>query len=481
MRPTGPRLVEGAVTPMLLRMAAAMLVGFLAGAAFNLTDTWFIGRLGREPLAAMGYTLPVVMIVFGVVMAMGIGTTSLVARTLGRGDAEGARRVTLHALVLALLLVGCTTIIGLLALRPILAALGAEGVVQDLAADYLQVWFAGTVFFVMLVVGNAAIRGTGDMLLPSMIMVADLGLNIALDPLFIFGPGPFPAWGMPGAAFATVLSRAVALVASFYVLSRRRHMLAFGRRAWRGMLTTWRGIAHVALPVGLMHLLIPAFVALMTALISAHGNAVVAAWAAGARLEQVAAAPLMALGTALVPFAGQNWGAGRADRVSAALKVAMRVCIIWGLCCALVAAVAHAAIAAAFVEDAEVRLWLEIHLLIVPVAFGLRGLIHAAAGTLNAIGEPWHASALGVLGLVAIVLPLVLIGDALAGFPGLLGGLVVGTALHGALAILWARRRIANSPGGGAARSPASGSAEHQPGRDTGGHTMGPPDDGPMV
>jgi len=222
-RPISATLIVGPVGPVLLRMRLSMLIGFVAGAAYNVADTYFVSRLGTAQLAAMGYTFPIVMTVFGLVMGIGVGTSSVLARLIGSDDQSATRQLTLHALLLGLTLTVIIISIGWLLLPRILTILGADSVTRPLALSYLHIWLAGMVFLVIPLIGNNAIRATGDTLTPSLIMLIDMCINIMLDPAFIFGFGPIPAMGIRGAALATVIARAMALVASLIVLRKTKH------------------------------------------------------------------------------------------------------------------------------------------------------------------------------------------------------------------------------------------------------------------
>ncbi|UCD49086.1 MAG: MATE family efflux transporter [Phycisphaerales bacterium] len=435
-------LTVGPVGPLLLRMSLSMLIGFIAGAAYNVTDTYFVSRLGTAELAAMGFTFPIVMTTFGLVVGIGVGTSSVLSRLIGQADETGTRLLTLHALLLGLVVTVVFITAGWLALPKTLALLGADSETLPLALGYLRIWLAGMVFLVIPIIGKNAIRATGDTLTPSLILVADMGLNIVLDPIFIFGFGPVPAMGIRGAALATVLARAAALVASLIVLRRAKHLLVFERFAWRALLRSWGRILYIGLPAATTNLLMPIAGGLLTRMISAYGVTRVAAFSAGIRIEHCVVIPLFALGASLIPFLGQNWGAGRYDRVRQGLRIAFAACLSWGAVCALALASFSGILAPLFSRDDSVVRMLILYLSIVPVALAFRGISHSICSSLNAMGHSLHSTAATALRLFGLQLPLALLGSHLAGFPGLLVGVVCGEVLAAGVIFAWLRRLL---------------------------------------
>jgi len=432
------RLLDGSVGRSLLKMSASMIIGFFAGAAYNLTDAYFVARLGTEPLAAMGFTFPVVMIVHGLVMGIGIGAASVLSRTIGQGDPQRVRRLTMHSLYLGLALTALLIVVGYAFLRPIVTLLGADGEIASMTMAYLRIWLAGMLFTVVPMIGTNAIRATGDTLSPSLIMMADMLLNLGLDPLFIFGWGPIPAMGIEGAALATVLAHVVALFAALYILGRGKHMLTFRRPLLRGLGESWKQITYVGLPAAATNILTPIGAGIVTRIVSGYGAASVAAMTAGIRIEHCVVIPIIALGASMVPFVGQNWGAGKLDRVIAAQKIAYRWAAIWGVVCLLARADFAERIAPLLSKDNLVILQLSLYLVIMPPVMGLRGVVMASMGTLNAINRPLDATSNSIVRLFALQWPLAALGAKLAGFVGILFGILLAEFLSASIVAIWA-------------------------------------------
>ena len=454
MRRPAATLTEGPVGATLAKMAGAMLVGMFAVAAFNITDTYFVARLGTRQLAAMSFTFPVVMLVGGIAIGIGVGATAVISRIIGQGRTDQVRQLTTDALLLALAVVAGLVALGLLTIRPLFGLLGATAETMPFVEQYMRIWYVGTIFVVVPMVGNSAIRATGDMVWPSVIMVVDLGLNIVLDPPLIFGFGPVPAMGVSGAALATVLCRALSLPASLYVLGRRKGMLTLEPPSLRRLRASWKRILHVGLPAAATHMLMPVSAGVLVRIVSWSGTAAVAAFGAGSRIERLVVMPLMALGVSMVPFVGQNRGAGKFQRIRQAHKAAWRFSVSWGLACALLLALFSGAASRLFSSDPAVCRYLSLLLCVAPLAYGLKGLSHLAGAGMNAIGQPYHAWAAMALRLFVLSLPMAAAGALLGGFAGLIVAVTAAEIVAGLAATKWVLALYRRAAAGAAAVTP---------------------------
>ncbi|MCK5179038.1 MAG: polysaccharide biosynthesis C-terminal domain-containing protein, partial [Candidatus Omnitrophica bacterium] len=211
-------LTQGPVTKKLIALTIPMIFAMLSMVVFNLVDTFFVSRLGTKELAAMGFTFPVVMFIANIAMGFGVATSSLVSMAIGRGDDHQVRRLTTDSLIISFFVVLIFSILGFLSMDWMFRLLGADGETLPLVKQYMRIWYMGSVFVVIPMIGNSAIRACGDTFFPSLTMTISMVINAILDPLLIFGLWGFPRLELEGAAIATVIARAVALVFSFLIL-----------------------------------------------------------------------------------------------------------------------------------------------------------------------------------------------------------------------------------------------------------------------
>jgi len=443
-------LTQGGVIRHLARMGVPMIGGILAMSLFNLTDTWFVARLGKDAMAAMSFTFPVVMIVGSVAMGLGIGASSVISRAIGAKDYEHVPRLATHAMILTVLMVAVFATVGLLTMGPLFRAMGATDAILALVHKYMTVWYACVAVLIVPMVGNNCIRATGDTVTPSVIMIISAGLNVILDPLFIFGIGWFPRMELTGAAVATVISRLCGLVASLLFLHFRFRMIHFARLRFSELWDSWKRILEVALPNAAANMLNPVSRGILTRLVAAFGTASIAAFGAGSRIEMLALTIPIAFGMALVPFVGQNWGAGRFDRVRKARRIDMVFSTGWGIFTVLFFLLAGGPIARFFTKDPDIVAPLVLYLVIVCIGHAGQHICAHTTFMMNAAGKPISASVISVMRTFAFVIPCGWVGSMYGGYKGLLWGVAIGQLLSGAGAILWSRyvldlkRRIAS-------------------------------------
>ncbi len=434
------KLIEGGVGRTLVSLTVPMLLAVLTMVAFNLADTYFVGQLGELELAAMGFTIAVVMLIASLSQGIGVGASAVVARAIGEGDFKQVQRLATDSLVLALMIVGVIATLGLLTIDPLFKLLGAGPDVLPFVRDYMSIWYFSMMFVVVPMVGNAVIRATGDMKTPAAIMFVAVGFNIVLDPLLIFGWGPFPAMGIAGAAWATVLSRMVTFVAALYVLIRREKLLTFEIPTLADMFASWKKILFIAIPSAGTSMLVPISTGIITGLIARYGPAAVAAYGVGSRVELLALAVVMALSSTLTPFVAQNWGAGRMDRVEKAIRYGTQFAMIWGVAFFVIAVSLSGGIARAFNDSEAVQSVITQFLLIVPISYAGQGVLLVSTSSLNALNKPFNATALMALRLFVLYIPLAFIGMRLADINGIFIAAALANFGAGIAGWLWLRR-----------------------------------------
>ncbi len=171
------KLTEGPIVPTLIKLTLPMILGIVSMVAFNLIDTMFVGRLGDDELAAISFTFPVVMVVGGIAMGLGIGISAVVSKAIGEKNQEKVIRFTTDGLLLALLIVAIFAIIGILTIDPLFTLLGVNDKIMPLVESYMSIWYLGVIFIIVPMAGNNAIRATGDTVTPSIIMITAAGIS----------------------------------------------------------------------------------------------------------------------------------------------------------------------------------------------------------------------------------------------------------------------------------------------------------------
>ena len=436
------KLTTGKILPQLIKLTIPMMAGMVGMVVFNLVDTFYIGQLGGEQLAAMGYTFPVIMVLISISVGLGMGTSAVISKEIGKGSFENVRHLATNSLLLGFPVVALFALLGSLTIEPLFRLLGAEGATLGYIKEYMQIWYIGVPFVVIPMIGNNIIRATGDMKTPGMIMVVIAVLNSILDPLLIFGLGPFPEMGIAGGAIATVFSRAVGMTMAFWVLAKREKIIRFAVPKVRELIDSWKKILFIGIPAGLAKLVIPLSMGVVTRLVSGYGDSAVAGFGVAIRLEALAMMLLMALSTVLIPFTGQNMGAGLKERVLKALKISYIFSLLWGGFMFVLFLLTGRFLAGLFNDDPDIVATVVLYLNIVSISYGFQGFMIISSAALNGSHKPIHSALLSVSRMFVFYVPLALIGMRLFDLKGIFLAGSIANFGAGLLSLFFVYRQI---------------------------------------
>lgn len=433
-------LTQGSERSQLIRMTIPMMWGIFAIMAMSLADSFFVGQLGTDELAAMGFTFPVVMIISSLAFGIGTGASSLISRAIGSKHHELVQSYTTQSIIIAFMLAALMAGVGLLTVDPLFRLLGAPNHLLPLIHDYMDIWYIGAAFIVVPMVGNAGIRAAGNSLLPSVVMITVAIVNFILDPIFIFGWFGVPRMELFGAALASMIAYSVAFFVALYVLRFKLNFLAW-EACYQGVWIRWKSILRLAIPAAATNLIAPLSIAVTTWLVAQYGSDAVAGYSVASRIETFSLVVVMALAASIAPFAGQNWGAGRTDRLKRTLALSYRFAWFWGLCIAILLWLIGHWLVLGFTNDPEAIAAATSYLYLVPISFGLLGSIMMVSSMSNGIGEPMPSLWLTLSRLLIIYLPLAWGLSQWFGLDGIYVATLIANTVVGAAAIWWSWRK----------------------------------------
>ncbi len=438
-----PRLTQGPEGRAIRSLMYPTLLGMIAMVSYNIADTFFVGQLGAAELAAISFTFPVVFFVGSVTVGLGHGTSAVCARLFGEENISDVGRVALHAILLGVATGLVLLVVGLTTIDPLFRLLGADDVTLEIIRRYMRIYYYGGVFMVVPMIINPVLRAAGDARTPAIIMSTAAILKIGLDPILIFGLLGAPRLGVEGAAIASVLANIGTMIACLLVIWLRDHLIDF-RSLSLGLLTdSWRRILHVGLPSIASTVIGPLTTAFITNQVAQFGQEAVAGYGVASRIESLASLVLMALSVAITPFVGQNFGAGRADRVDAGVRWAQRFCLVYGAIVAAVLALSGAAIAGAF-TDSEVAIHTaSLHMRIVPLSYLTLGIAMTATSSFNAVGRPMLGMFISMTRTILVYAPLAFLLARSFGLVGVFAAACAANVVAGVFGFELLRRVVA--------------------------------------
>lgn len=415
----GGLLTQGPISTHLWNMTLPMIIGIFSIIAFNVADTYFIAKLGTEYLAAFSYTFPVVLAFGSIAVGLGAGAASVISRAIGERDGSKVRRLATDSLTLSMVIVVTLLVVGYLTIDPVFTLLGASASERVLIAEYMKIWYPGMFFLIIPMVGNNIIRATGDTKFPALLMVGGAIFNIILDPILIFGLYGAPAMGLQGGAIATVIARALTLVASLSILIFREKLIVLHRVAFSKVMESWKSIVAIGVPAAANNLIGPISIAIITRFVSGYGPEAIAGFGVATRIESFSLVIVFALATGLAPIVGQNWGAGNIDRVKETIRLSHKFCLAWGLLAALVLGLFPETITKLFDSNLQVITVASAYLFLVPISYGGEGVLITTNFALNALGKPLKATILTITRMFILYIPLAFIGKSYFGIYGI--------------------------------------------------------------
>ncbi|MEH6559465.1 MAG: MATE family efflux transporter [Oceanicoccus sp.] len=439
LRPTATDFTKGPVHKHLVRLTLFMVLGLVSVLGASLVETIYIGRVGTVDLAALGFTFPLAMIFQGVSMGLGIGASSVVARAMGSGQSENAKKIITHSLVLMMILIILFIALVYRNTDAIFSFLGANEEANALAVAYMDIWLLGLPFFTFAMVGSHLMRATSDPATPAYLMMIGSALHVLIAPIFIFGLFGAPKLGLVGAAWGFLMARLVSLLMYSYVIAVRDKLMIF---SMDGFTSSCRDILHVGLPAIASNSIAPLSMALITKLIAGHGVAVVAGFSVAARIEQMILMVLFALANSIAPFIGQNWGAALFERVQLTLKLANGFVVVWGIAAYIFLYFSAEMIVGAINSDPAVVEAATFYLRIAPLAMAFMGFILNTTSCFNALGKPMPPLIISILQMIIIYLPLAMLGDHFWGYRGIFAAAAVTIFIVGIISRIWIRRAL---------------------------------------
>ena len=402
-------LTGGSLTGHLLKTTSFMLVSMVFQSLYGLIDLYWVGRLGTEAVAAVGISANLSFVVLAISQMLGVGTTTVVSHAAGRKEHSLATHLFNQSQVLSMVAGVIFLAIAMLFRSSYAAALSADATMQTLTGEYL-LWFipAMALQFAMVAMG-AALRGTGNFKPGMIVQTGTVIINIVLAPVLIFGWGPFPAMGVSGAAVATFVAIVVGVIwLSYYFLDRDAY-LRFHPADWRPKFRVWGQLLKIGLPAGVEFGLMGVYMVVVYVISRRFGAAAQAGFGIGFRIVQSAFLPIVALGFAVAPVAGQNFGAKKGERVRAVFKTAASIAAVTMLTLGVGIYLAAPLLVRLFSSDPEVIHVGVDYLHVVTINFVASGITFVSASMFQGMGNTLPSLATSALRMVVSIVPAIVL------------------------------------------------------------------------
>ena len=419
-----------------------MAMGLVAIISFDAVDLFFVSRLGDAPLAAISFTFPVIWLISSIIIGFEAGAASCISRAVGRNDERSARRQTTDTAALAGIVSLVLCVAGLVTIDPLFGLLGATDDLLPLVNDYMGIWYwsapASTITWTCL----SAIRARGNSLLEGKIIVLAAVINAILDPILIFGLFGMPRLEIAGAALATLLSSGLVMVGTLIYLHTSLRVFATPFTAMSNVLESWRQMLKVGFPAMLTNAIVPISNGVAVAMIAGFGVDAVAGYGVAIRIEPIGLIAFYALSAVTSPFMGQNFAAGKLERLEQARRVIGRFCVAYGLVLAVSVAALGWPLTGIFSDNLVIRQVASEYLWIMAISYGGYGMVMAICAAFNGVGYPIPGLIISSCRAFIVFLPLALLGEWLIGLNGIFVAAATSNVLVGFVGYAWLGRNI---------------------------------------
>lgn len=405
-------LTTGSLTRHLLQTTSYMLVTMLFQTLYVLVDLYWVGRLGTEAVAAVGISGNLLFVVLAATQMLGVGTTTFVAHAVGRRDHERATLIFNQSLVLSTLAGAIFLVIALATMTLYATALSADQLTRDLTEQYLAWFVPSQALTFPFVAMGASLRGTGNFKPGMVVQTATVIINIVLAPVLIFGWGSGRPMGVAGAAVATFVAILIGVVWMALYFMPADAYLKFHRHEWKPRLDLWTGMLKIGLPAGAEFAMMSVYLVLVYSVSRPFGASAQAGFGIGLRIVQACFLPVVALGFAVSPVAGQNFGARLAGRVRETFRVGAAIAAAGMFAAAILVGLTADRLVQIFSSDPAVIDVGEVYLQVTAWNFVASGVIFVTSSTFQAMGNTVPSLITSGLRIVLIAIPVLLLRNA---------------------------------------------------------------------
>jgi putative MATE family efflux protein len=379
----------GPIGRALMLLAVPMVLEVALESVFAVVNVFWVGRLGPGAVATVGLTEAMFSCIYALGMGLGIGATAMVARRIGEKNPDGAARAAVQAIALGGMFAIPIAVVGGVFAPDLLRLMGADAAVVAEGNGFTRVMFSGNIVVLLLFLINAIFRGAGDAAIAMRsLWVANI-CNLILDPLLIFGIGPFPELGLTGAAVATTVGRGMGVVYQFYRLAERNNRFTIRREHLRldpSLLSSMLRLSGT----GMFQILIgtTSWIGLIR-VISTFGSVALAGYTVTMRIVIFAILPAWGMSNAAATMVGQALGARKPERAEQAVWRAGLYNLIFLGSLGVLFVVAAPWLVNAFTPDPEVRRLATLGLRIIAAGFPFYAYGLVLTSSFNGAGDTW--------------------------------------------------------------------------------------------
>ncbi|USN45578.1 MAG: MATE family efflux transporter [Candidatus Woesearchaeota archaeon] len=400
-------LIEGSIFKSLLALSLPIIFANLLQTAYQLTDTFWVGRLGTVAVAAVSISFPIIFLIISLGGGLAMAGTILVAQYKGKKNQRAVDHLTSQTMLLVVIVSIVLSALGYVLSPFLISLMGADTNVFVPAVQYMKISFIGMVFMFVFMVFQSLMRGVGNVNVPLYVVLGTVLLNLVLDPLFIFGYGVIPAYGVAGAALATIGTQGIAAIIGIIILSRGNYQIKLHWSDLKPDYVLIKKMFKLGLPASIEQSTRALGMTIMTFLVATFGTVTLAAYGIGGRMLSFVIIPALGLSMATSTLVGQNMGAGKIKRAENIAKLSTLAGFIFLSIVGVLFFFFAAQLATLFIPgELEVIQSSTLFIQIMALSFGFIGIQMALNGAFRGSGNTLISMVLSIISLWVLQFPL---------------------------------------------------------------------------
>jgi len=404
-------LLKDPIPGLIKKIALPASIGTLFQTLFNVVDTFFAGTISPEALSALAKSFPIYFIIVAACVGVTVGGTSLIANSIGEKNKTKIHGYFTHTIIYGLIVSIIITSVGLFLAPHLFQLMGSEFEVIQLGLSYTNVVFSGSIVFILLVAINSLLHADGDTKTYRNVLILSFFLNILLNPLFIFGLGPVPSFGVSGIGIATVVAQSIGLIIVFIKASKSQRIENISLNDFKLNLKLLTNLFFQSAPISAALLLISVGNFIILSYIGIFGEFATAGYGSAARFEQILLLPVLGLNTAIISIIGQNFGSKNYSRVKESYFKAVVYGFTLMIISGLVIFISADKIVSIFSDNQEVISYGSLYLKISALIFPAYPIFFISNGFFMAIKKSSYSMYLNIIRNVILPIPTILVAQ----------------------------------------------------------------------
>ena len=425
---------------VLFKMSLPISVGMLSTFLFQVIDTYFIGKLGPENLAALSFSSTIYFVLVSLFIGLSIGVSIIIGKSVGANQMDKLYKTVWVSLLLTLIFSTALSAIGILFLEEIFIILGAPLSLMEPISEYTKPILLGMPLLATGMTASGVLRASGNIIWPEVVMGIAGIINLIFDYALIFGKWGLPEMGIKGAAYATVLSWVFVILGMLFLLLKD-HLIQFSMKAKESVNDLVKEIFQLGLPTIATQIIGPFTMMFLTFLLAKESPMAVAAFGVSGRIEMLLLIGVLAMSTAITPFIAQNSGAKLFDRIDEAIVFAGKASTYLGIFVAIILYLFISQIASIFTDDLEVIHFTSSYFYIVSLSYVPYAFYLVTTSILNGLQQTSKSLKITLIKSVVFAVPFTLLGSKW-GVNGIFIGLAASNILSGLYAMMMMRMEI---------------------------------------